>query len=233
MDFAPIDPLAAMSTIAGYNMTSKGQKEANWSNAQQAHDARIWAEQMRATAHQSTVADLRKAGLNPILSASHGVNPTPSSTAARMESSGATAAQAGRELAHQSAMIRNLKEQNDQIKADTALKGQQVWQSRAEAEARLRQSELDIQRRATEIENTRAAKQTADILTSDAKGRALEGEIDETKFGEIMRYIDRAMRGLTGGSSALRNLKDLGGLGRGGSEAPARREPRLRLPPGF
>lgn len=207
MDFGPIDPVSAISTIAGFNIASKGQKEANWANAQQAHDARVWAEQMRGTQHQATVADLRAAGLNPLLSATHGVNPTPSSTAARMESSGHSAAQAGREFAQQQAMIRNLREQNKQIAQDTKLKLEQTRDTHESIYVRDKQRELLNQQQKTEVENTRAAEATADILTSDAKGRALEGEIDETKYGEIMRYIDRALRGLRGGSSAIQNLR--------------------------
>lgn len=207
LEIGPLDPVDAISTIAGYNMSSKAQKEANWSNAQQAHDARIWAENMRATQHQATVSDLRKAGLNPILSATHGVNPTPASSPARMESHGHSAAQAGREFAMKQHTMKNLKEQNVNIDADTDLKRAMRARESQQYNTLRAQEGLLVEQAGTERENQKAAMHTAEILSHSAKGARLEGEIDETRYGAIMRYIDRAIKAITGTSGAVRNVK--------------------------
>lgn len=66
----------ALSFLPGVGGYMAGQ-EANQANAQQAQQQMGFQERMSNTAHQREVADLRAAGLNPILSANGGgvINP--------------------------------------------------------------------------------------------------------------------------------------------------------------
>ena len=64
--------------LLGGNLGQSGARQQMRFNAEQARLNREFQERMSSTAHQRQVADLRKAGLNPILSASQGGAQTPS-----------------------------------------------------------------------------------------------------------------------------------------------------------
>lgn len=200
--------IGALTGIGGAINQREGQKDTNIANAQQAQQQMDFQERMANTAHQREVTDLKAAGLNPILSGTGGAGaPSPAGGMARMENVDANTAATAQEIALNFENIKNLKETNKQIRVDTTQKVQGAYLTSAQAEQSRQEGELILQRRLTEKENTQRAHHEAAIASHSAKGAQLEGEIDETKYGAIMRYIDRMMRSVGGASSAIRNVK--------------------------
>lgn len=196
-----------LGEILSAGTTLLGGLVQNTASAKQAQANREWQEGMSSSAHQREVADLRAAGLNPILSASRGGASTPGGAVAQMGNPTAGVVASALEA-------RRNREEVQKIAQDTKTSEAAMWDFKAAANlkstdynVRLQDERLRLQQIKTEQERTREASATADIATSNAKGRALEGGIDETRYGEIMRYIDRAVKSLTGGASAYGNVR--------------------------
>lgn len=182
-----------------------GQQELNREfSARQIEMQRKWELDMSNTQWQRTVADLRSAGLNPMLAATKGPGAYHASAAAA--SSGGASSGAPASLDSKFAQGENNSALNANIRADTTYKTQQAWQASAITEREKQQTNLLMEQQKTQEQLTASARHQANILAEDEKGRKLEGGIDETKYGEIMRFINRAMRAITGGSSAYGNI---------------------------
>lgn len=187
------------------------ERSMDFSSAQAAVQ-RDFQERMAGTAHQREIEDLRKAGLNPILSGTGGMGSASPAGAAGTGSKAGAALQApatnllgdavntGLAAAKNKADISNVN-MDTELKDKLGKLSSLDWNVRQQ-DQRLRQEQFHTQQALTE-----AAQHQASIYGHQARGWKLEGEIDQTKYGEMMRFIDRAVKSLTGGSSAYRNFQ--------------------------
>lgn len=106
--------MLAAATIGAGILAYKGAREQNAANAQQAANQMAFQERMSTTAHQREVEDLKKAGLNPMLSAKLGGASSPGGAQARMENTNA----AGTAAAMNSAQMANLQANTKKTNAE-------------------------------------------------------------------------------------------------------------------
>ncbi len=135
----------AGASLLGSYMSSQGQSKANKQNRKEADKNRAFQERMSSSAHQRQVEDMKKAGLNPILSSNTGAS-SPAGGMATMQNE-QEATQRGMENAVSTALqnkrlsqdLKNLEAQEKHIKQQTEkTKTEDTILKAREPEARLR-----------------------------------------------------------------------------------------------
>lgn len=213
--------ISAAATIGGGLLAKKGQGDANDANRDIAAENRVWQERMSNTAYQRSMADMREAGLNPILAYKTGGASTPSGTTATMQNelgamgdSIAGAASSALNARQQQAELENLNEVNKKIVQDTkvaeATEKNLFWDSQkkqsetfaTDQQAANARIQAEILKKQDEIYGS----QIVSARAAAAGDRATE-DFFNTDIGQIVRKADIIGKALNPFASSAKSLK--------------------------
>ncbi len=165
-----------------------GGERANRANSAQAQRQMNFQQEMSRTAHQREVADLRAAGLNPILSAQRGAS-TPGGAMAQQIDPIGPAVNTALQVSKNPHEISQIKAQAKLLTQQLGLVDAQEWKTVAERAL----VSLSYNEKLISIET----------MEEELKIRRRMGEISETEFGVAMAYIKEFSSSILGGGSLV------------------------------
>jgi len=191
-------PWASIATAAAGGLNFLGQKDANATNMQLAQNQMDFQREMSNTSYQRAVADMKKAGLNPMLAYSQGGASSPGGASTTVQNKFSGAVQAAQAQQMQNESIKQIQSQT-MLNNSTAAKTQAETLVTAQELKNRTQSELNLKEDLQRIVN--AAKRegaSADQIRQFTKQvqQAMELTKPLAQFNENNPRLAQIIQGL-------------------------------------
>ncbi|AXL15044.1 DNA pilot protein [Microviridae sp.] len=183
----PIAISALESGLVGGALSYAGGERRNEQQVSSAREQMEFQERMSNTAVQRQMADLKKAGINPILAGKYGGASSPGGAQAQIQDTLTPAVNTGYQAAQSQASTNQIRKQAKVLIEQADLTNAQAWGQ-------------DIQNALNQL-NIKEKQLFIKALEEEVKLKQRQGEIAETETGKWLAWIKEFRESLIGGAS--------------------------------